>query len=76
MKRILVSTSLLVALGAISPRAMTAPEPYDVPTTWELTFDFQPPQPITITLPGQKKPSTFWYMRYTVTNLSRNPETR
>ncbi|MDP6543283.1 MAG: hypothetical protein QGH60_04780 [Phycisphaerae bacterium] len=75
MKRILVSTALLVGLVAVLPQAMTAPEPSEVPTTWELGFDFKAPQPITITLPGRKKSSTFWYMRYTVTNLSRNPDT-
>ena len=75
MKRILVSTALLVGLVAVLPQAMTAPEPFEVPTTWELKFDFDPPQPITVTLPGRKKPSTFWYMLYSVTNLTRNPET-
>jgi len=75
MKRILVSTALLVGLAAIIPQAMTAPEPFEVPTTWELTFDFSPPQPITVTLPGKKKPVTFWYMLYSVTNMTRNPET-
>ena len=75
MKRILVSTALLIGLFAILPQAMTAPEPFEVPTTWELTFVFDPTQPITITLPGRKKSSTFWYMLYSVTNLTRNLET-
>ena len=75
MKRILVSTALLVGLVAVLPHAMTAPEPFEVPTTWELAFDFRAPQPITVTLPGRKKPSTFWYMLYSVTNMTRNPET-
>jgi len=75
MKRILMSTALLVGLVAVLPQAMTAPEPFEVPTTWELQFDFRAPQPITVILPGRKKPTTFWYMLYSVTNLSRNPET-
>jgi hypothetical protein len=75
MKRILVSTALLIGLVAVLPQAMTAPEPYEVPTTWELKFDFEAPQPITVKLPGRKKPATFWYMFYSVTNMSRNPET-
>jgi hypothetical protein len=75
MKRILVLVALLAGLVAVSPWGMTAPEPYEVPTTWELTFDFEAPQPIRVTLPGQTKPTTFWYMLYTVTNLSRSPET-
>jgi len=75
MKRILMSTALLAGLVAVLPQAETAPEPFEVPTTWELTFDFQAPQPITLILSDRKKPSTFWYMLYSVTNLSRNPET-
>ncbi|MDP6637351.1 MAG: hypothetical protein QGG42_20835 [Phycisphaerae bacterium] len=75
MKRILVATALLAGMVVVLPQAMTAPEPYEVPTTWELKIDFQAPQPITVTLPGQKKPTTFWYMLYTVSNLSRDPET-
>ena len=75
MKRILVLTALLVSVGAIVPQAMTAPEPFEVPTTWELEFDFRAPQPITVTLPGRDKPTTFWYMLYSVTNLTRNLET-
>ncbi|MBT3199220.1 MAG: hypothetical protein HN350_04830 [Phycisphaerales bacterium] len=75
MKRILVLTVILAALGSLAPLAMTAPEPYEVPTTWELDFDFVTPQPITLVLPGQKKPTTFWYMLYTVTNRTRDPET-
>jgi hypothetical protein len=75
MKRILVLTALLASLGGIVPHAMTAPEPYEVPTTWEMEFDYVAPQPIAIMLPGQKKPTTFWYMLYSVANLTRNPET-
>ena len=75
MKRIVVLTVLLASLGAIVPQAITAPRPFDVPSTWELEFDFRAPQPITVTLPGQAKPSTFWYMLYSVTNLTRDFET-
>ncbi|MCP4377125.1 MAG: hypothetical protein GY794_13220 [bacterium] len=75
MKRILVLTALLAGLVAVAPHGMTAPEPSEVPTTWELTFDFEAPQPISIILPGQTKPTTYWYMLYSVTNLSRNIET-
>ena len=75
MKRLLMLTGLLVGMVAISPRAMTAPEPYEVPTTWELEFDFRDPQPIAVLLPGRKKPAVFWYMLYSVTNLTRDPET-
>ena len=39
------------------------------PVTWQL--DFQPLgviRPITVTLPGEDTPRTFWYLRYRVTN--------
>ncbi len=75
MKRILVCTALLIGMTAILPQAMTAPEPYEVPTTWELKFTSQAPMPITVMLPGRKTPTTFWYMLYTVTNMTRNPQT-
>lgn len=75
MKRILVFAAMLTALIALLPQAMTAPEPYRVPTTWELDFEFEAPQPISLLLPGQKKPTTFWYMLYSVKNLTRNPKT-
>ena len=75
MKRILISATLLGGLLAISPQAMTAPEPFDVPTTWELDFEFKAPQSISLILPGQRKPTTFWYMLYSVTNMTRSLET-
>ena len=75
MKRILFCMAMLVGLLSVLPRAMTAPEPYEVPTTWELKFESQTPMPITVMLRGRKKPTTFWYMLYSVSNLSRNPQT-
>jgi hypothetical protein len=75
MKRILVLTVLLAGLGAIVPQAMTAPKPYDVPSSWELKFEFRAPQSISVLLPGHKKPTTFWYMLYSVTNMTRDLET-
>jgi hypothetical protein len=76
MKRILVCAALLIGLASLLPQAMTAPEPYEVPTTWELKFESQTPMPITVMLPGKKTPTTFWYMLYTVTNMTRDPDTR
>jgi len=75
MKRILVCAALLAGIVAVIPQAMTAPEPYEVPTTWELEFESKAPMPITVKLPGRKRPVTFWYMLYTVTNLSRDMST-
>jgi len=75
MKRTLVLAAMLVGLFSVAPQAITAPEPSEVPITWEFGFDFTAPQPITVILPGQKTPTTFWYMLYTVTNMNRDLNT-
>ncbi len=46
-----------------------APEPSQVPVTWELDTYFPDPiKPIQVVLPGETEPTTFWYLRYLVTN--------
>jgi hypothetical protein len=61
---------LLVVLSSmlLAPRVCAAPVPSVVPKSWQLNFDFVDPQSITLKLPGQVKPQTFWYILYTVTN--------
>jgi hypothetical protein len=39
-----------------------------VPQSWELEFEFHDPARIEVTLPGDGKPTVFWYQLYTVTN--------
>jgi hypothetical protein len=70
MKRIAAALILMVAsLGVlVSPVKSAAPEPSQVPFSWELDFEYKTPQAIRIQLPGEKSPKTFWYMVYTVTN--------
>jgi len=76
MKRILVATGLVTGLlVAALPPAMTAPKPFEAPVSWELKFEYEAPQPIKVLLPKQKKPKTYWYMLYSVTNLTRDPAT-
>jgi len=65
MKRI--AALLLAGLACLGPAA-SAPVPSEVPLTWELDFQHQTPQPIQVRLPGDEKPTTFWYMLYTVSN--------
>ena len=36
--------------------------------SWELKFSFSDPQRISLTLPGDNQPATYWYMLYTVEN--------
>jgi hypothetical protein len=64
---VLCATSSLWAQTTRSAEGQP-PKPRIVPASWELKLDFQPPQPITLTLAGETKPQTFWYMLYRVTN--------
>ncbi|MHC4063725.1 MAG: hypothetical protein ACYSUI_04395 [Planctomycetota bacterium] len=68
MKRL--SAILTVLALAIAPGDDTAaaPEPSLSPQSWELDFEFRDPTRITLTLPGDSQPTTFWYLLYSVTN--------
>jgi len=69
MKRTPVRTTLgVAALMAAGSLALTAPQPSEVPVSWELDLNFEHPQAIQMRLPGQERPATFWFMRYSVTN--------
>jgi hypothetical protein len=57
----------LVALS-VSLHAWSAPKVDNVVRTWELEIDLEQPQAIQLTIPGEKEPQTFWFIRYTVTN--------
>lgn len=48
--------------------ALAGPRAGLVPKTWELDFEFYDPQRITMTLPGDSAPVTYWYVVYRVTN--------
>jgi len=52
-----------------------APIPLEVPAKWQLNIEVQNPKPIHVRLAGDKKPTLFWYVLYTVTNRYRNPVT-
>jgi hypothetical protein len=76
MKRTVILVALFGGLFAAAlPKALTAPTPSDIPIKWELKFEHQTPRPIRVTLPGEKRPKTFWYMLYTVTNQTRDDNT-
>ncbi len=47
-----------------------APTPKIVPTAWELDLTFENPKQMTLRLPGEKAPSTFWYLLFQVQNGS------
>jgi hypothetical protein len=46
------------------------PQPSRAPKSWELKFSFEDLQRMTMILPGNDRPTTFWYMLYRVENDS------
>lgn len=55
---------------AFTGLAVAAPQPAKSSNAWELKFDFADLQRITLRVPGNSQPQTFWYLLYTVTNES------
>jgi len=47
---------------------LAAPDVDLIARTWQLDFEFLDPQRITLTVPGESRPITYWYMLYQVTN--------
>ena len=60
-------TILACVAWQVSP-AGAAPEPSRAGKTWDVDFEFHDPARISVTLPGQAEPTTYWYMLFTVTN--------
>jgi hypothetical protein len=61
----------LVCLAGLLVGAATtwaAPEASKIARRWQLDIDFHDLQRISVTLPGDKSPTAFWYVLYTVTN--------
>ena len=48
--------------------AAGAPKPSVAPRSWQLDFAFHAPPRISLTLPGEDRPTTYWYLLYSVTN--------
>ena len=70
MKGVLSALTVVMLLGllAASP-SPAAPKPSEFPVTWDLDVVLpQPLQSISVQLPGNPRPQTFWYLRYTVIN--------
>ncbi|MCD4700016.1 MAG: hypothetical protein K8R91_05535 [Phycisphaerae bacterium] len=70
MRYIAVIMATGLAFTLLTAVAEPVSKPGIVPTSWELEFEYQTPQPITIQMPGWKEKQTFWYMLYTITNRS------
>lgn len=44
------------------------PSPFPLPDAWYLDFKHGAPKRIVVDVPGQKAPTAYWYLTYTVTN--------
>src|SRR4051812_14579511 len=75
MKHLLVSVAL-IAFALLCPTfrgtfaRADAPKPSLYPKSWELKFEHQVPKRVVVQLPNTSVPQPYWYMTYTVTNLS------
>ena len=62
----------LVLWLALAPSADmqvgTGPQPSATPVSWELDIKFLDPARIEVQLPGNDRPTVYWYMVYTVIN--------
>lgn len=61
----------IIFFSLIAGVAVAAPKPALVPAdgVWQLDIEFHgQPQQITITMPGDAEPRSFWYLPYTITN--------
>lgn len=55
-------------LLASAPPLMAAPQADLISTAWQLDFNFQDPQRITLTVPGDSSPTTYWYVLFQIVN--------
>ncbi|HEV8607215.1 MAG TPA: hypothetical protein VGQ99_17885 [Tepidisphaeraceae bacterium] len=60
---------LILALLPASSQAFPKPSPYAI--SWEFKFDYATPKRIVVRTSPAREPEAFWYMTFTVTNLSR-----
>ncbi len=62
----MLAAAIGVAAFALAQDAV--PKPSVVPVSWELEFEYDTPQSITVKLPGDRQAQTYWYVLFTVTN--------
>jgi hypothetical protein len=69
-----LAASSVLAVGLLgtlaAPQLDAAPEPSKFPISWELHFRHGEPRRIVIEVPGERDPRAFWYLPYTVKNLT------
>src|SRR2546430_2609093 len=64
------TVALVAGLIGTAPRASAYPKPSLYPISWELKFQHSGPKRIVVTPPGTSVPVAYWYMTYTVSNLT------
>jgi hypothetical protein len=57
------------SLVAVRP-AQAFPKPSVFPISWQLKFDHSAPKRIVVRSPGEANPQAYWYMTFTVKNLT------
>ncbi|MCH7924311.1 MAG: hypothetical protein IIC51_02120 [Planctomycetes bacterium] len=68
MKRGILASAALVFVSLLGGSATAAPQAQLVSMAWQLDFEFHDPQRIDVALPGDSRPTTYWYVLYQVTN--------
>lgn len=68
VSRCITIAAIAELMTVIGPTGWAVPTPSIVPRSWELDFRFLDPQRITLTLPGDSKPTTYWYLLYIAVN--------
>jgi hypothetical protein len=71
LQRILLSVAALVCLGG-AIYGYPRPSPY--PIAWELNFEHSAPKRVVVTTRDTGTAQAFWYVTYTVTNLSKDEQ--
>ncbi|MCA9250157.1 MAG: hypothetical protein R3E58_00980 [Phycisphaerae bacterium] len=60
---------LMVCAGLVcATPAVAAPEASKIARRWQLDIEFHDLERVSVTLPGDNKPTAYWFMLYTVTN--------
>ncbi len=68
MRRFCIILAVAVLAVPLVGESNAAPEPSLALKTWQLDFEFHDPARISVTLPGKDKPTSYWFLLFTVTN--------
>ena len=67
----ILTLAMAMAVAGLAVEDDPVPRPKVVAVKWQLEFEYKTPQTITLKLAGEKKPLTFWYVLYQVTNRTK-----